>query len=188
MASGQTDQFESRARVYNRGIVPVAEGPGTPVHALDAAVNLPYVLDGHWIWASVVVVFLIAEIFTGGTYMLPLAVAAAAAAIISYFTSLGPVVEVLVFCGVTVIAYFAMRPFAARVTNAPDVSFGADRLVGMSGIVTKAIDGVNISGMVKIRGEEWRARSADGTPIPEGSEVIVQSVDGAHLRVSPPPA
>ena len=150
--------------------------------------NLPYSLDGHWIWASVVVVFLIAEIFTGGTYMLPLAVAAAAAAIISYFTGFNVVVEVLVFCGVTVIAYFAMRPFAARVTNAPDVSFGADRLVGMSGTVTKAIDGVDISGMVKIRGEEWRARSTDGTAIPEGSEVVVQSVDGAHLQVSLPPA
>ena len=148
--------------------------------------NLPYSLDGHWIWASVAVVFLIAEIFTGGTYMLPMAVAAVAAAVISYFTGLGPVAEVLVFCGVTVIGYFAMRPFAARVTNAPDVSFGVDRLVGTTGTVTKAIGGVDISGMVKIRGEEWRARSADGAPIPEGSEVIVQSVDGAHLQVSPP--
>lgn len=150
--------------------------------------NLSYLLDGPWIWASVAVVFLIAEIFTGGTYMLPLAVAAVAAAIISYFTDLGPVVEVLVFCGVTVIGFFAMRPFAARVTNAPDMSFGAERLIGMSGTVIKAIDGVSTSGMVKIRGEEWRARSADGTAIPEGSEVIVQSVDGAHLQVSLPPA
>ena len=150
--------------------------------------NLPYLLDGPWIWASVAVIFLIAEIFTGGTYMLPLAVAAAAAAIISYFTDLGPVVEVLVFCGVTVIGFFAMRPFAARVTNAPDMSFGAERLIGMSGTVIKAIDGVSTSGMVKIRGEEWRARSADGTAIPEGAEVIVQSVDGAHLQVSLPPA
>ncbi|MCE2467804.1 MAG: NfeD family protein [Caldilineaceae bacterium] len=128
--------------------------------------NLPYSLDGHWVWASVGVVFLIAEIFTG----------------------FNVVVEVLVFCGVTVIAYFAMRPFAARVTNAPDVSFGVDRLIGMSGTVTQAIDGVNTSGMVKIRGEEWRARSTDGTAIPEGSEVVVQSVDGAHLQVSWPPA
>jgi membrane protein implicated in regulation of membrane protease activity len=79
-----------------------------------------------------------------------------------------------------------MRPFAARVTNAPDVSFGVDRLVGMSGTVTKAIDGFDTSGMVKIRGEEWRARSADGSAIPEGAEIIVQSVDGAHLQVLPP--
>ena len=148
--------------------------------------NLPYSLDGHWIWASVAVVFLIAEIYTGGTYMLPMAVAAVAAAVISYFTGFNVVVEVLVFCGVTVIGYFAMRPFAARVTNAPDVSFGVDRLVGTTGTVTKAIGGVDISGMVKIRGEEWRARSADGTAIPEGAEVVVQSVDGAHLQVSPP--
>ncbi len=170
------------------GIVPVAEGLGTPVHALDAAVNLPYMLDGHWIWVSVAIVFLIAEIFTGGTYMLPMAVAAAAAAIVSYFTGFNVVVEVLVFCGITVIGYFAMRPFAARVTNAPDVSFGAERLVGTTGTVTKAVSGIDFSGMVKIGGEEWRARSADDTPIPEGSEVVVQSVDGAHLRVSLPPA
>ena len=150
--------------------------------------NLPYSLDGHWIWASVAMVFLIAEIYTGGTYMLPMAVAAAAAALISYFTGFSVVIEVLVFCGITVIGYFAMRPFAARVTNAPDVSFGVDRLVGTTGTVTKAVGGVDIAGMVKIRGEEWRARSADGAPIPEGSEVIVQSVDGAHLQVSLPPA
>jgi membrane-bound serine protease (ClpP class) len=58
---------------------------------------------------------------------------------------------------------------------------GQDEMVGSVGVVRKTLDP---SGQVFVHGELWHAES-EGDPIPAGSQVRVESVDGLTLRVAP---
>jgi membrane-bound serine protease (ClpP class) len=58
---------------------------------------------------------------------------------------------------------------------------GHDEMVGSLGIVRKTLDP---QGQVFVHGELWAAES-EGDPIPAGSQVRVESVDGLTLRVAP---
>ena len=57
---------------------------------------------------------------------------------------------------------------------------GEEELPGEEGDVRVAVDPV---GQVFIHGALWRAEAADGTPIPAGVRVRVESVDGLTLKV-----
>jgi membrane-bound serine protease (ClpP class) len=58
---------------------------------------------------------------------------------------------------------------------------GQDEMVGSVGVVRKTLAP---SGQVFVHGELWHAQT-DGDPIPVGSQVRVESVDGLTLRVAP---
>ena len=58
-----------------------------------------------------------------------------------------------------------------------------DAVVGMEALVTEAIDNINARGAVKVYGKEWSARSADGEPVPAGTTVVVERIEGVKLIV-----
>jgi membrane-bound serine protease (ClpP class) len=58
---------------------------------------------------------------------------------------------------------------------------GQDEMVGSVGVVRKTLDP---HGQVFVHGELWQAES-EGDPIPAGSHVRVEEVDGLTLRVAP---
>jgi membrane-bound serine protease (ClpP class) len=58
---------------------------------------------------------------------------------------------------------------------------GQDEMVGSVGVVRKTLDP---HGQVFVHGELWQAES-EGEPIPAGSQVRVEAVDGLTLRVAP---
>jgi membrane-bound serine protease (ClpP class) len=58
---------------------------------------------------------------------------------------------------------------------------GQDEMVGQVGVVRKTLDP---SGQVFVHGELWQAQT-EGDPIPAGSPVRVEGVDGLTLRVAP---
>jgi membrane protein implicated in regulation of membrane protease activity len=64
---------------------------------------------------------------------------------------------------------------------------GADRLVGMTAIVTVPIDpdDVDRHGRVKVAGEEWGALVAGGPVLPAGSKVRVAAMAGTRVMVEP---
>jgi membrane-bound serine protease (ClpP class) len=58
---------------------------------------------------------------------------------------------------------------------------GQDEMIGQVGVARETLDP---RGQVFVHGELWQAQS-DGDPIPAGSRVRVESVDGLTLRVAP---
>ena len=58
-----------------------------------------------------------------------------------------------------------------------------DSLIGKEGIVKQEINNIEAQGVVKLNGMDWTARSVDGTNIPEGEKVLVDSIDGVKLMV-----
>jgi len=67
-------------------------------------------------------------------------------------------------------------------------STSQDTLVGMHGIVTVPVIPTDISGKVRINGQEWSARTIpdlETSMLPTGTAVIVVSAQGVHVVVKP---
>ncbi len=97
--------------------------------------------------------------------------------------SVSPVV--LVATAVSVGLFFAVvLRKVLRIRQMPPAQ-GVEVIVGQTGIAIGA--GLNPDGIVRVSSEEWRATSADGSPIPPGATVRVIRLDGLVLTVDREP-
>ena len=64
------------------------------------------------------------------------------------------------------------------------VRTNVDALVGKKARVTAEIDNDEARGTAMVSGQEWTARSADGSRIPKDTMVQIQAVSGVKLIVS----
>lgn len=142
----------------------------------------------RWIWLAVAVGGVVGEVATAGTFfLLPFGAGAALACVLA-FVGAPLALQWLAFVGVSAAAAAAMRPLARRLDNSPGLpgGVGARRWVGQTGIVLQSIPaGTESTGMVRIGGEQWRAQTRHGVPVPTGSEVLVVEVVGTRLIVLP---
>lgn len=89
------------------------------------------------------------------------------------------IISALVASVVTVWAYSRLTP-----GNQKPQSTSQDTLIGMHGIVTVPVIPTDISGKVRIDGQEWSARSIpDVEMLPPGTAVVVVSAQGVHVVV-----
>ncbi|MGQ9604040.1 MAG: NfeD family protein [bacterium] len=135
-----------------------------------------------WVWIGINALFIIGEIFTAGFFLFPFAVGAGVAAVLTLL-GLPSWLQWLAFIVVSGISMLLARKFAQKVTKEPPEKVAVDRLIGEIGLVIEAIDPVTDSGMVRIKKDEWRATSIDGSRIEERSAVRVVKIEGAHLVV-----
>ncbi len=142
-----------------------------------------------WIWLGIAISFALIElVLVGGSFIiLPWAVSAFITAILAFYDV--PIEiqwSVFVFGGAILFA-FAYRwaqKFMREHTMEPGV--GADRLVGLTAIVTAAIvpDDTDRRGRVKVAGEEWGV--ADPSQMfPTGAKVRVVAMKGTRVVVAP---
>lgn len=141
-----------------------------------------------WVWLGTAVVFALVElVFVGGSFIiLPWAISAFIAAMLGFYdVPIEAQWAVFVFGGAAIFA--VLFRWAQRITNdvvaTPGV--GAGRLVGLSGIVTIAIDpdDGDRKGRVTVGGEVWGALAAGETGIAAGTKVTVMSVQGTRIVV-----
>ena len=154
--------------------------------ALDLGIDLN---AWPWIWLGTAVVFALVELtLVGGSFIiLPWAVSAFIASILAFYDV--PIEiqwAVFVFGGAVMFAFlyrWAQR-FMKQNTMAPGV--GADRLVGLTAIVTAPIipDDTVRGGRVTIDGEVWGVAETDHE-FPVGSKVRVVAMKGTRVVVSP---
>lgn len=184
VTSGRLDHMRSRRRS--------ALGSAGGVVALVAGVIAGTSLRGgdtemandlwQWIWTILAVAAAIAEIFTAGFFLLPIAIGAAGAAVLAW-VGVSPIAQWLVFFGVSAIAFAYLRRFAQHQDeDLPRV--GANRWADARGIVIADVVPDTGSGMVRVDGEEWRATSDAGS-IPAGTRVAVLEVRGSKMVVRP---
>lgn len=140
-------------------------------------------LPWFWIWILAAAVLLIGEMLSLSFFLLPFAIGAIIAAIISFF-GLDLVWQIIVFFVVSIGALAALRPFARRITRkAKTAKVGVERLVGMQGVV---VEGQSQAGefRVVVGGEPWNARTSDGTRLAPDTVVEVHAVKSNSLLVS----
>ena len=141
-----------------------------------------------WLWLGAIVLFGVAEVVTEGMISIWF-VAGSLAGLVTCMSGwalggLSPeATQVLVFAVVSAAALVLTRPLVRRFMTRPHIPTNLDRVLGMVGKVTEAVDNERASGAVYVDGKTWTARSADGTVIPAGTQVKVQKIEGVKLLV-----
>ncbi len=136
------------------------------------------------VWLILMVVFLAAEAATVG--MVSLWFAAGSLAALLAALAHGPVwLQTLLFLVVSAGLLLALRPLAKKYLSPKLTATNVDSVVGSTGLVTAAIDNVSAAGQVKLGAMEWTARSTSGQPIPVGTRVKVDKIEGVKVYVSP---
>jgi membrane protein implicated in regulation of membrane protease activity len=139
---------------------------------------------GIAVWAAIALVLLGIEVATLGFIALYLAVGAVAAAIAAAVGA-DAVVQVPVFAIATVASLVLTRkPLLRAMKRMPQVPSNAPTVIGKRAVVTVAIEeGPGQRGQVRIGTEYWSARAHDEEPVPAGTTVTVDGLDGVTAVV-----
>ena len=140
-----------------------------------------------WIlWLVAAAAFGVGEMHTGGFYLLPFAIGAALAALLSLL-GVGLLLSAVAFFAVSLLVIAALRPVAHRHRRLPPpIRTGAAALVGRRAMVLERIANDEGVGCVRIEGGEvWTARSFDDEVIEAGQRVEVVDIKGATALVMP---
>lgn len=136
------------------------------------------------LWLIALIALSVFEAVTVGLVSIWFAVGALFGLFASFFTD-SILVQVIVFIVVSLISLVAMRPLVQRYMVPRQTPTNADRVIGQEGVVTLAIENLEAQGQVKVQGAIWTARSTTGTPIPEGTIVRIERIEGVKLMVTP---
>jgi membrane protein implicated in regulation of membrane protease activity len=157
---------------------------------LSAALDLGIDLDvWPWIWLSTAVVFALVElIVVGGSFIiLPWSISAFVAAVLAFFDVAVDILwAVFVFGGAILFAvlYRWAQRFMRENHIAPGV--GAERMVGLTGIVTAPIDpdDTDRRGRITVEGEVWGVVDAMRA-YAAGERVRVVAMKGTRVVIEP---
>ena len=94
-------------------------------------------------------------------------------------------VQIALFVIVSAVAVWLTRGWGEKIFNDKIQATTADRILGQRGQVLEDIDNAQSTGVVKVDGKIWTARSADGQHIPAGSQVTIRSIEGVKVIVTP---
>lgn len=138
-----------------------------------------------YIWLGLMVLFLVIE---AACALHLVSIWFAAGSLVAALVSLinGPVwLQILLFVVVSGGLLACLWPLTKRYLNPRLEKTNVDAVVGTQGYVTADIDNVSAVGQVKLGGMEWTARSLDGKPIPAGTRITVDRIEGVKAIVKP---
>ena len=136
------------------------------------------------IWLGLTLAFAAAQAVSVGLTSIWFAAGALSALIAALFHA--PLwVQLALFIGVSLACLGAVRPLARRYLNSRVVPTNADRVIGSEARVTEDIDNIQGKGAVIVGGVTWTARSEGDVPIPAGSLVRIERIEGVKVFVQP---
>lgn len=93
----------------------------------------------------------------------------------------GKYIQVGAFFLVSLILLIFTRPFALKYVNQRTVKTNVEGIIGKKARITAAVNNDLAEGTAVAAGQEWTARSADGSIIEAGTMVVVEAVSGVKL-------
>lgn len=134
-------------------------------------------------WLVALVAFIVVESVTYGLVSIWFA-AGAVAALVMCMLGFGVLAQTVAFTIVSAILILVVRPFAKRFAGSRKVRTNADRVIGNEGVVIKEINPILGVGQVKVMGQIWSARPADGeSVIAAEKRVVVTGIAGVKVTV-----
>ena len=140
-------------------------------------------MDDWVLWLIAAVILGIGETLTLGFFLAPFAGGALAAALVSAL-GVGLGISLAVALVVSLVLLAALRPIArAHRRQLPSIRTGTAALVGREVLVLDRV--TQDTGLVKLEGEHWTARSyVDGQVFEAGDRVSVVEIKGATALVT----
>lgn len=144
-------------------------------------------LGENWwaLWLTVFLAFAVVEMLTLDLFFIMLG-GGALAGLLADFAGADFWLQIVVFCVVSLLMVVFVRPVALKhLKKGPaEQRSNIDRLIGESALVMETVS--TSSGLVKIGGDVWSARSENGV-LNAGQRVVVSAIDGATAVVAPQP-
>lgn len=138
-----------------------------------------------YLWLAAAVIFLLVEAGTMGLTSIWFCFGSLAAMILALLHFSVPV-QIGGFLAAAGLLLVMIRPLTRKYFRIGKEKTNADRIIGMKGLVTETIDSKAPSGLVRVAGQIWTARSSDpAVIIPEGTEVTVRAISGVKVIVDP---
>jgi membrane protein implicated in regulation of membrane protease activity len=131
-------------------------------------------------WIAVIVLSVIAEVNTAALVAIWFMPSAIVATVLAFFNV--PIfVQALVFTALSALFIIFSKTIFNKTLRPNHTPTNADAVIGETAIVTERICNIENKGLVKVRGQIWSARSADGAELEEGETVSVISIEGVKL-------
>lgn len=144
-------------------------------------------LGENWwaLWLTLFLAFAVVEMLTLDLFFIMLG-GGALAGLIADFAGADFWLQIVVFCVVSLLMVVFVRPVALKhLKKGPaEQRTNIDRLIGESALVMETVS--TTSGLVKIGGDVWSARSENGV-LNAGQSVVVSAIEGATAVVAPQP-
>ena len=147
---------------------------------------IAYFQSNLWqLWAIICLICLTLELMSGDFFIMCFAIGAAAAIITALF-GMTFTSQIIVFAICSALSLWLVRPTALKYLhrNQDERLSNADALIGQEGRVSQNIE-TGGYGRVAIDGDDWKARSLDGTAIAEGTTVRVTDRESIIITVTP---
>ena len=133
-------------------------------------------------WLGFALLLFAAEILTAGFFLFPFGLGAIVAGLAD-LAGVPLLWQWAVFLLSSGVFLLLARRLALAFERGPAVRAGAERLIGMEGIVIETIDAGQNEGAVRVDNENWRAEPAGADTILKGSRVTVLAIKGARVIV-----
>lgn len=136
-----------------------------------------------YVWLGVLAAMVVLEIVTTQLVSVWFAVGALAAFLVALAGVEAIWIQLVVFVSVSAVAVAVTRPLVRKMVNVKAEPTNADMVIGKIGVVTDKIDNIAETGLVKVNGSLWTARTADGSVIEIGEKVKILEISGVKLIV-----
>ena len=133
-----------------------------------------------YVWIAVIITAVAAESMTSALVAIWFMPSAIVSMILAFF-SVPVLVQVLVFMLVSALLIILSKMIFKNVLRVRPTPTNADTVIGESAVVTERICNMENKGLVKVRGQIWSAKSADGADLEPGDIVSVISIEGVKL-------
>ncbi len=139
------------------------------------------------IWLIVAAVLLVIELITGFIATFCLAVGALLASLCGVF-GLGIEIQLIALVGGVVLSFIFLAPLVNRIRgrrkeHREDYNSNMNALIGREAFVEREIGDDGSLGRMRIDGDSWQIRSADGGAVSRGAKVKVVGYDSIILIV-----
>ena len=136
------------------------------------------------IWFLLLILFVVAEAATVSMVSAWFAIGALAA-LASALLGAKTWLQLTLFIVASGVSLAMLRPVAKKYFNKRITRTNVDALAGKTCLVTASIDNLHACGQVKLGDVEWSARSSTNEPIPAGTQVKIDRVEGVKVYVTP---
>ncbi len=134
------------------------------------------------LWMIAGLALLIVELVVGSFFLMWIGAGALLTALVAVFVP-SAWVQWLFFALASIVLLLATRPLARSIHGRVTVPSNVDSLKGQEGQVLEEINPRLNTGRIRVRSDEWRARSAEIIPV--GAHVVIDGIEGTTLQVHP---
>lgn len=137
------------------------------------------------VWLVLLILFLVVEAACA-VHLVSIWFAAGSLAALAVYFLHGPLwLQITVFLVVSAALLTALWPLTKKFLNPRITKTNVDSVIGSTGYVTADVDNRKAEGQVKLGAMVWTARSTSGDPIPQGTLVRADRIEGVKVFVTP---